>query len=86
MRVRGNSLWVTRGAASDSVDRVTFCPTYNCGTVTAGSADPSLSTPTDVELRGDELLVVNSQFRNGLLGDGIPTKPFTVSAISITAP
>ena len=87
MRAKGNVLWVTRGAAGDTIDRVALCPSYNCGTVVAGTPDPALSFPTDVEIRGDQLLVVNSQFDNGGgLGNGTPTKPFTVSAISITTP
>jgi hypothetical protein len=86
MRAMGDVLWVTRGAAGDTVDRVALCPSHNCGTVTAGEPDPTLSFPTDVEIRGGELLVVNSQFDNGGgLGDGIPTKPFFVSAIPIFA-
>lgn len=80
MRALGDVLWVTRGRASDSVDRVTLCPSHTCGTVVAGAKDPALSFPTDVEIRGDQLLVVNSQFW-GLLGGAPPTKPFTVSAI-----
>lgn len=79
----GDDLWVTRGAAGDSIDRVTLCASYRCGTVVAGGQDPSLSFPTDVERRNDLLLVVNSQFDNGGgLGDGEPTLPFTVSAIA----
>jgi hypothetical protein len=86
MTARGDVLWVTRGAASDTVDRVVLCPSHDCGTVTAGAPDASLSFPTDAELRDDQLLVVSSQFDNGGgLGDGIPTKPFTVSAIPIMA-
>ncbi len=86
MRARGNVLWVTRGAAGDTIDRVALCPSHDCGIVVAGLPDPALSFPTDVELRGDQLLVVNSQFDNGGgLGNGVPTKPFFVSAISIMA-
>ena len=84
MRAKGNVLWVTRGAASDTIDRVALCPSHDCGTEVAGTPDPLLSFPTDVEIRGDQLLVVNSQFDNrGGLGNAIPSKPFFVSAISI---
>ncbi len=87
MRAQGHVLWVTRGAADDTIDRIALCPSNDCGTVVAGTPDAALSFPTDVELRGDQLLVVNSQFDNGGgLGDGVPTKPFFVSAISIMAP
>jgi hypothetical protein len=75
-----------RDAVRDIVNRVDLCPSYDCGTVVYGAVDPLLSFPTDVEIRGDQLLVVNSQFDNGGgLGDGTPTKPFTISAIPIGA-
>lgn len=87
MSLSGLDLWITQGMANggrtDEVDRVRLCPTYDCGSVTPGSADPNLSFPTDVQVVGNKVYVVNSQFDNGGgLGDGTPTLPFTVSVIA----
>ena len=84
MSLDGNVLWTTN-TYGNAVDRITLCPTYDCGTVVAGASDPLLSFPTDVQIAGDIVLVVNSQFP-GLVGPLEPTLPFTVAAIPITAP
>lgn len=79
-------LWITNGFSRDSVDRVHLCPSYDCGTVTSGAVDPNLSFPTDVQVIEGAVLVVNSQFDNGGgLGNGTPTKPFSISVLPLAA-
>ena len=68
----------------DAIHRIALCPSYDCGTVTLGARDPMLSFPTDVQVMGDVVLVVNSQMRHGLIAHlGDPTLPFTVAAIPL---
>jgi len=85
MSLDGNVLWTTN-TYGNAVDRITLCPTYDCGTVVAGASDPLLSFPTDVQIAGDVVLVVNAQMLDGLIGPGEPMVPFTVAAIPITTP
>jgi len=83
MSLDGNTLWVVN-AGLDAIDRVELCPGFDCGTVTKGERDPMLSFPTDVQVMGDVVLVVNSQMRHGLIAYlGDPTLPFTVAAIPL---
>lgn len=81
MSLDGNVLWTTN-TYGNAVDRIMLCPTYDCGTLVAGESDPLLSFPTDVQIAGDIVLVVNAQLQ-GLIGLGEPTVPFTVAAISV---
>jgi len=83
MDLDAGTLWVT-DPYSDAIHRIALCPSYDCGTVTLGERDPMLSFPTDVQVMGDVVLVVNSQMRHGLLAHlGDPTLPFTVAAIPL---
>jgi len=84
MSLDGDVLWTTN-TSGNAVDRVTLCPTYDCGTIVAGASDPLLSFPTDVQIAGDVVVVVNSQFP-GLIGALEPTLPFTIAAIPINTP
>ena len=84
MSLDGDVLWTTN-TYGNAVGQIVLCPTYDCGTVVAGPRDPLLSFPTDVQVAGNVVLVVNAQLP-GLIGLGEPTLPFTVSAVPVAAP
>ena len=77
----GHTLYAVNSASK--VTQVKLARDWLSGTVVRDITSPSFRFPTTVQIAGNRLLVVNSQFDKR---NGTPTLPFTVSAVRRPSP
>lgn len=77
----GDTLYVVRQTASEIVT-VQLADDMTRGTVTSRFTDPGLIWPATAAKRGDELIVVNTQFNSR--ADNTTTRPFTLLRVPVS--
>ncbi len=83
--VRDQTIWVVRNS-DKTIDTVTMNADWTAGSVTPFVTSDAFAFPTTADIRNGQLLVVNSQLdKGGPGGPGTPTRPFTVSALTVRA-